>query len=300
MTARPGSAAVELLRYSRAKHVAHAVKVVRQDGQILRLTDHDRTLSIIEPDGATQTYTPIAFGSMSNDRREAAFRAGSQELTGLIDGATITIADLDANRYRGAEVFQLVLDWERPWIVYARHRRFIRAVKRDGSSFVGTLEGRTQALERPTGGRFGGTFTPTCTYELGDPDTCKANITADVKVGVVVQTVIDDRRIAQFTLASWSGAYIDEYYRDGSLLWTTGANAGDVSAIVSYTHATRECSLLIPTTLPIQVGDEATASPGCDGLISTCRDKFSNQLNFGQDPFSPSASQIIEPPDVPT
>jgi uncharacterized phage protein (TIGR02218 family) len=298
LTTRPGQAATELLRLRRGKRQCHLIRVVRRDGQQLRLTDHDRRLTFQEPDGVARVYTPIAFGELSADRREAAFRSGNQEVRGIIDGDAITVPDLEANRYRGAEVFQVIVDWERPWIVYARHRRWIRSVVRMGAAFVGTLEGRAQQLGRPAAGRFGGTFTQTCTYELGDPATCKADIAADTIADVEVETVIDDRRVVEFTAASWAGTYIDNFYRDGSIEWTSGDNAGTVSPIVSYTHTDRHVELLIPTPKPIQVGDLGIATPGCDGLLTTCKAKFGNQLNFGQDPFAPSAQQIIEPPEA--
>lgn len=280
--------ALDVMRYNRTKHMAHAIKVIPVNLGTLLLTDHDRKVTF-----EGEVYTPISFGRMSAERREAAFRSGNQEVRGIIDGTAITVPDLDANRYRGAEVRQVVFDWRRPWIVYARHRKWVRSIVRDGSTFIGTLEGRTQALQRPAGGRFGGTFSTTCTYELAS-SFCKKNISADIKT-VTVGTVVDDRRTAQFTTASWTGIYIDDYYRDGSVKWTTGNNAGHVSAIYGYTHSTRECDFLMPTPKPIQVGDVGVASPGCDGLLTTCRDKFANQLNFGGDPFAPSASQIIEP-----
>lgn len=289
MTTRPSQSVTESLRWDRGKHIAQVVRVVRQDGVELLLTDHDRKLTF-----EGRIYTPINFGSLSADRREAALRAGNQEFRGWIDGATITIPDLDANRYRGAEIYHVIVDWVFPWMVYGRHRKWVRSIVRDGSTFVGTLEGRTQVLTRPAGGRFGGTFTSTCPYELGS-EFCKKDISADERT-VTVETVIDDRRTCQFTAASWTGTFFDDYFRDGSIAWTTGDNAGHVSAIVGYTHADRETEFLFPTPKPIQVGDIGVASPGCDGLLTTCRDKFSNQLNFGGDPFAPSASQIIEPP----
>ena len=289
MTTRPGRLALDLLRLTRTKNLCHAIKVTPANIAPLLLTDHDRKLTF-----EGEVYTPISFGSMSAERREAAFRSGNQEVRGVIDGTAITVPDLDANRYRGAEVKQVVLDWRYPWVVYARHRKWIRSIVRDGSTFIGTLEGRTQAMQRPNGGRFGGTFSATCPYQLGDTATCKKD-TSFLHRSVTVQTVVDDRRTAQFDPVHWAGFFIDDYFRDGSLVWTAGANTGVVSPIVGYTHATRECSLLIPTPKPIEVGDTATAKPGCDGLITTCRDKFSNQLNFGGDPYAPSASQIIEP-----
>lgn len=292
MTAR-GGASEEFLLYERGKRLCHAITVTRQDGEVIRVTDHDRQLTV---DG--EVFYPTSFGAMSADRREAAMRSGNQEMRGVIDGNVITVPDLEANRYRGAEVQIWVTDWENPWLIYAKHRKWIRSIVRDGSTYVGTVEGRTQALTRPTGGRFGGTWTTTCPYVLGDAATCKKDLTSFTKSSLVVDTVPDDRRTVRFTAASWGAtSYDDDYYRDGSIVWLTGDNAGHTSAIVGYVDADIECSLLFPTPKPIQVGDTATVYAGCDGLRTTCKDKFNNVLNFGGDPYAPSASQIIEPID---
>ena len=45
----------------------------------------------------------------------------------------------------------------------------------------------------------------------------------------------------------------------------------------------------------MQVGDTGTVKPGCDGLFDTCKDKFSNQANFGGSDLEPTASNLREP-----
>ena len=212
MTSRPGQPALDMMRYHRTKNLCHAIKVIRSDGVTLLQTDHDRKFTF-----EGEVYAPISFGTMSADRREAAFRSGNQDVRGVIDGSVITIPDLDANRYRGAEVRLVVIDWRTPWVVYARHRKWIRRIVRDGSTFIGTMEGRAQALQRPTGGRFTGTFSTTCTYELGGSD-CGKDISGDTKTGVTVGEVVESKRTCRFTTASWSGTFADEYYRDGSIV----------------------------------------------------------------------------------
>jgi len=351
------------------------IKVVPISLPPLLLTDHDRELTF---DG--EVYSPISFGSMSADRREAAFRSGNQEVVGSIDGETITLPQLDANRYRGAEVRIAVIDWQYPWVVFARHRKWIRSIVRDGSTFIGTMEGRSQSLQRPSAGRFGGSFTTNCTYELGDPTTCKKDI-SQWEFLAQVKTVIDGRRSFEFWQNNFptnnpatGTTFLDNFYRDGSVEWVYGPStsgepwtglttttltdsaaswttdehvgkyllivdagglvhadalvtgntatvvtfeeidsasatpglygfteassiAGTVSPIVSHVHSNRQIDLLIPTPATIEVGAWGILRPGCDGLLTTCRISFANQLNFGGDPFAPSSVQIIEPVD---
>jgi uncharacterized phage protein (TIGR02218 family) len=365
MTTRPGNAALDSLRYRRCKTLAHCIRLVRPDGFDLLVTDHDRKITF-----EGRQYMPQLFGDLSADRREAGLRSGNQEARGPIDGATIVLPDLVANRYRGAEVSMAVIDWVRPWIVIARHTKFVRKVVWTGSQWVATLESRTQQLSRPSAGRFGGTFSVYCPYTLGDKfckkdistwtvmaapvaltgdsagyrtltDTSESwttnqwagyfilirgnpgsgqirqivsnnanTVTVDepwdtqpsgspysIGIGPEVDLVVRDRFEVEFNSADWPTPEVDDFYRDGSIVWTQGDNVGHVSAIAGYVAATRRCTILIPPPFPIALGDRGIIRPGCDGLLSTCRDKYNNVINHGGDPYAPSAQAIIEPPE---
>ena len=372
-----------MLRKARSRRRAHAIKITRRDGLVLRFTDHDRTITF-----EGETYEPIVMGELSAERREAAFRSGNQEARGFVDGSVITIPDLLGNLYRGAEVRDVIFDWARPWHVTVRHRKWIRNVTWTGSNWVGVLEGRTQVLQRPAGGRFGGTFSQQCLYKLGDPLTCKVEITTGTGLlataGVRVLAVLDNRMRVEFDPLTLTTLRPDGFYRDGEIEWkwalaaATGlytsvttstvltdstktwtinehvgrdvrilavgaggsvsstrwarilsntattvtyatqanmaghvpapsgaydicgatSNTGVISPIVYYTHGDREAEFLIPTPFPILVGDSGIIRAGCDGLVGTCKEKFDNLLNFGGDPFAPSANAIIEPPEA--
>jgi uncharacterized phage protein (TIGR02218 family) len=181
VTARPGNTAVELLRFTRTKTLCQLLELRRKDGTTVYVTDHDRRLTV-----GDATYRPILLGEMSAERREAALRSGDQDATGVVDGTYFTVQDLDAGRWTGTEVRQRVVDWSQPWVTVAAHRKWIRRIKRTGSMWTATLEGRTQQLQRPSAGRFGGTFSPKCPYTLGDPLTCKADISEWTQVNSIV------------------------------------------------------------------------------------------------------------------
>lgn len=89
----------------------------------------------------------------------------------------------------------------------------------------------------------------------------------------------------------------DQFYRDGTIVWTSGNNIGRVFPIADYRASDYKLTLLTPTPFDIQVGDRGIIMVGCDGLIGTCRDKFNNVANFGGDPYAPSAQQLVEPPE---
>jgi hypothetical protein len=112
--------------------------------------------------------------------------------------------------------------------------------------------------------------------------------------GYTVNTVARGRY--EFTMNSMT-ANTDQFFRDGTVLWTTGPNIGRVFPIADYRSSDRKIVLLTPTPFDIVAGHRAIIIVGCDGLIGTCRDKFNNVANFGGDPYAPSAQQLVEPPE---
>lgn len=217
MTTRPGNRVTSDLRYTRSKRRVVLTKVIRSDGFVLRISDHDRAITF---DG--EVYEPMLLGAYSADRREAGFKTGDQDVSGVADGATILIADLKGNLYLGAEVRQVITDWLMPWAVKARHRRWIRAIKRSGLWWIATLEGRTQNLTRPRGGRLGGTFARRCHYQLGHTTTCRKDVsigTGYAGAGARVDVVLRQRWHVDFDVATWPGSFADDYFREGSFRW---------------------------------------------------------------------------------
>ncbi len=389
MTTRPGFCVTDALRKTRCKWYAHALKITRTDGVVLRFTDHDRSITF-----EGELYEPIIMSELSAERREAALRSGDQEALGTVDGVVITVPDLLGNKYRGAEVQDVTFDWRHPFLVFVRHRKWIRNVNWTGSKWVGALEGRAQMLQRQVGGTFGGTFTVPCPFKLGEPNTCRKAIEFNPAVGVPlayagtrVDTIVDNTRDFRILTTTLSTGLPDGFFRDGEIEWVwaapttsgtvtatttsttvedstqawavnaevgkqvrllqSGANSGVnttantmrvatvvsntptvltfatqsnmaglltgtaydvapfltgnrgvISPIVYYTHGDRHVELLLPTPLPIVVGDSGIMRVGCDGLPGTCKDKFGNLINFGGDPFAPSANAIIEPAEA--
>lgn len=202
MTIRSGNQALQNQKLRRAHTLCTLFRIVRRDGFVLRFTDHDRPLTV---DGAA--YFPIGLGSVSAERRESGLRSGNQEASGPIDGDTITIPDLLGHRYRGATVYQSIVDWRRPWVQHYASRKTVRTVALDGSSWVATLEGMGARLQRSAGGRFGGTYSTQCPYTLFDPTTCKA----DPMIGFVFGPS------SQFTVTSATTLTLT----DSGASWTT-------------------------------------------------------------------------------
>ena len=55
-------------------------------------------------------------------------------------------------------------------------------------------------------------------------------------------------------------------------------------------------SLWLPAGAAIEIGDQFTATAGCDKRFDTCRTKFSNAANFRGFPFMPGNDFAISYP----
>ena len=120
-----------------------------------------------------------------------------------------------------------------------------------------------------------------------------ATDTFELGRGLQVTSVTDNRKT--FAISTMTEKF-DGYFRDGEIEWMVGDNKGVTSPIYDYTASTRTITLLIPTPYPITTSDFGIVRPGCDGLVSTCRDKFNNVANFGGSPYDPGSGFVLSTP----
>lgn len=89
----------------------------------------------------------------------------------------------------------------------------------------------------------------------------------------------------------------DDWYTNGLVVWSTGANAGLTSKVTAY--ADGQFTLMTDMPSDIEVGDTLQAIAGCHGRMEEdCRDKFSNVVNFQGEPHLPGVDALAVVPDV--
>lgn len=247
MTIRSGAQAIQNQKLRRGQTLCTLFRVVRQAGAgELLFTDHDRAITV---DGAT--YMPIGLGQVSAERRESGLRSGDQDASGPIDGDTITLPDLLGFRYRGATVYQSVVDWRRPHVWHYRSTKRIRQVQFDGSRWVATMEGMGARLQRPAGGRFGGTYSTQCPYRLFHRSTCKADPMIGLQYGPSLSftsTATSTQSLAQ-TSATWT---VDQWV-GYSCVVNVGPARGSEAKVASNTAGA--VTLATPLFATPDVGD---------------------------------------------
>jgi uncharacterized phage protein (TIGR02218 family) len=72
----------------------------------------------------------------------------------------------------------------------------------------------------------------------------------------------------------------------------SGANSGISMEVKEYTQGRMILALPMPNA--ITIGDNYTIQRGCDKTLTTCRDVFSNVVNFRGEPHVPGIDKMLE------
>jgi hypothetical protein len=125
----------------------------------LGFTDHDRPL---QAGGVTCS----AASGWTGGAAEAALgvQPGSAAITGALDDAALSEAELEAGAWDGAAVECRRVDWDRPELFVSLWRGRIARVTRTGERFEAEIEGPLALLDRVAGR----TYARTCDAVLGD------------------------------------------------------------------------------------------------------------------------------------
>lgn len=125
----------------------------------------------------------------------------------------------------------------------------------------------------------------------------------DVSVAEKVDTVWETEdcytKIGTITTATSSENFedsarteADDYFNGGLLTFTSGLNVGLSMEVKTFTSDTFQLALPFPYT--IQVGDSYEVYAGCDKTASTCKNTYSNLVNFRGEPFIPGQDEIMK------
>jgi len=262
--------------------LAELIRITCADGKVIAFTTHDRDIVM---DGVTY----LADGAFSSGKlaQEAQLKAKNYQISGILDSAFISEADIQNGVYDHARIDVAVCNWaDLSQGVMQTRRGWLGEVAMSGGQYIANLSDFQDLLTR----KVGDTYTPECRYDLGD-GRCGLDVQSQEIEGRVTG-VIDRRKFTDVSRTQTTG-----HFNDGKLLWTSGANAGVTCEVCDWTLATTVMTLWLPLPAPIAVGDTYRAGPGCDKRFSTCRSKFNNGVNYGGFPYLPGIGKILQYPD---
>jgi uncharacterized phage protein (TIGR02218 family) len=253
-------------------------KVTRTDGQVFGFTDHCLDLTI---DGvvysASSGYTATSIQSASG------MGVDNLDIHGALDSNTITEQDLLAGLWDFAEVEIFIVNYSDLTMGSLNLRTGnLGAVQTGRGMFVAELRGMMQRLQQAVGRL----VMPACNADLGD-SRCGINL-ATFTDGTVAGTVVSVSSNRQFTDTSLTQAA--GWFDGGLLTWASGMNAGLAAEVKTF--ASGAITLHLPMPYAVQTGDAFTITVGCNKSLATCRDKFSNVVNFRGFPHLPGIGRI--------
>ena len=255
-------------------------RVLRRDGVTLGFTGHDRDLWF---DGVLHRAAPGMLPSAV--RRSADLTPDSVDVEGALSHDAISATDLAAGRFDGARVQLGVVDWESGESALL-YRGEIGAVTEEGASFSAELLSAKAGLEADPVPRTSATCRapfcgPGCTLSA-------ARFTHELRVATVD---------LEANAVSFAGGPPASRFRDGSLRWVGGPQAGQANAVVEVSGTL----LVLERALDpaSAAGDLARVREGCDHTIATCAGRFGNAANFQGEPFLPGNDLIARYPRAP-
>lgn len=269
--------------------VAMLWKVVRPDNVKIGFTDSDQAITF--NDGVdTVTYYP-AEGVTGSATDTSSSDTSSQDIVGFLDSSAITEADIFANRYDYAVVEIRLVNWaDLSMGALLWKKATLGEVKMRNGQFTAELRGLEFWLSINMGEAYG----PQCRADLGDAQ-CTIDLSLWIQSGTVVS--VSDRRtfvptaLVERGSATPSAPAVSGWFNQGVITFTSGNNNGFKIETSDWDGTT----LLLFESLPfdIQVGDTFTIEPGCDRLIQTCGQKFTNTVNHRGEPLIPGMDQIL-------
>ena len=257
-------------------------RISRSDGVALGFTDHDRPLAF---DGTA--FEPESGFAASEIRAGSDLAVDAQDATGVLTSDRITETDILDGRWDNAAVELWRVNWADTSQRVLLRRGAVGQIRRGRMAFVAEV----RSLAHVLGQTVGRTFQAGCDARLGDA-RCGIDLESAIYKGTgLVTDLLRDRAF----MASGLAGFDVGWFTSGTLTWTSGANAGRVTEVLSHglADAIATLTLLEAPVLAIAEGDGFIARAGCDKRIATCSAKFANVANFRGFPNIPGQDAVL-------
>jgi len=254
--------------------IANLVKITRSDGQQYAYTDHDVKLTVggldYEPAAGLQRLRLES--TTDNKVSNQQFAAGWLDFEG---------DDLHEGLFDNAEVEVMKVGWDD--VAAGNITTFfgnLGIIQWTDDGFKADVHSITRKLNR----NYGITTTASCRHRLfevggvGTVGLCgvdKPTFSYTGSISTIVQNRIKFEVTGTFPTTQ-------DYVAFGEITFTSGLNNGLVYEVSKHdVGAFSEIELMTQTIRDVVMGDTFTITAGCDKAFATCKNKFSNSVNFG-------------------
>lgn len=266
-----------------ATHRIVCVKIIRSDGQVYGLTNLDVDITV-----AGQLYlTQIGFTESNLDANDS-LSVNNAEVESLYYDLTILLAPHRISRVTLAAGYfdDAKVDW---FLVDFQTKTVIRQLASGYLGEVTLFDDRYVAEFRSLASRLNANllqyYSPICRTVLGTAQ-CGVDLAA-LRVTGSVTGAINRLKFQDSTRAE-----ADNHFRYGQVTFTSGDNNGFSMEVESNVGPL--ITLWQPLPFDLFTGDTYSMEPGCDLTFETCRDRFSNVINFRGEPHSPGEERLLQ------
>lgn len=265
--------------------VCHCWLVTRKDGETYGFTDHDNDLSF--EGHVFKASSGLSAGAL---QQTTGMSVDNSEAMGALSDASVSEADLAEGRFDGAEVQSWLVNWADVSERVTEFRGNFGEVTRKAGTFRVELRGLTEQLNQVQGR----VYQAGCSAVLGDA-RCGIDLTLPayrMTAEIAEIDVLGRLRIESGT------SFADRWFERGQIEVMTGSSVGATVMVKGdrLTATGRVLDLWHGTGAVLAAGDSIRITAGCDRRAATCRDKFSNFLNFRGFPHIPGEDWLAAYP----
>lgn len=261
-------------------------RVERLDGRRYGFTDHDGDLTF---DGTT--FRADSGLDATAVEASTGLSVDNGQVMGALSDAGVSDQEVRAGRFDRARIEHWLVDWTRPDLRTLIFVGRFGEIRRKDGAFEVELRGLAEALNAPVGR----TLQRNCDRRLGD-EKCRVDLSTS---GFSAASQVERVESRNVVLAADLGGFSAGWFGSGTIVWTSGANAGERSAIktdVGGAGGLRRIELWREPGIAAAPGDGFRIFAGCDRRAETCREKFRNFLNFRGFPHIPGDDWVAAYP----
>lgn len=250
-------------------------------GAAIRLTHHPRDLTMSNG----ETYLAGSGFQFTSVAAAANLAPGMQDIEGIVDQAGLDRAKVASGFLDNARAFLFATSWAAP--------------VEDEEPIAASIVGRSEILDDrirveemslvdALNQQVGDTYLAQCPKTFGSTSFagCKKDLAA-LTVSGTVTAVANALKFRDSALAQAAG-----YFNGGTVVFTSGANAGQPAHQVSLFQSGGWVSLYETFYYAIAPGDEFEIIPGCAKTLEACK-AWNNVVNFGGFSNMPTSSTYL-------
>ncbi len=250
------------------------ILLTRTDGNRYGFTTHDKMLVI-----DNVRYEPAASFRRTDLANNLNLDLDNVSAEGLLSSSTITADDLRAGRWDYATYRIFQVNWSDLTMGDKKDMTgHLGQVTVNRQTFIAELLGLVEAYTIS----IGEITQPGCRANLGD-QRCKVDLVGGSPSLTVTGTITTDYGDF-FTIADSSRTEADTYFSEGVITFTSGDANGLAYELKIYTQSGGVMVTKTPIAYNV-AGATYSMHAGCDKQRTTCRDRFSNVINFRGEPW---------------